>query len=158
MVTATNWTRPRPPIRSELPGHECIGRGLKDGTPRYEDNFLGIDHTVLTAAAPVTPGHLIIDVSFTKESEDSPRTARGTTRMLINGTETAQASMRTQPGKFTLSGEGLAIGRDTADPVSRDYPAGQLLRGIRIDHVTINLAGDRYIDEEKEALGMIARE
>jgi len=36
----------------------------------------------------------------------------------INDQKVGEAEIRTQPGKFALSGEGLNIGRDGADPVT----------------------------------------
>jgi arylsulfatase len=66
--------------------------------------------------------------------------------------------IRTQPGPLTLAGEGLCVGRDTGDPVSREYSAPFTLRGGVVKQVTVNVQGERYADLEKEALAAFARE
>ena len=33
-----------------------------------------------------------------------------------------EGRIKTQPGKFSLAGEGLCVGRDSGDPVTDDYP------------------------------------
>ena len=57
----------------------------------------------------------------------------------MNGEVVATGTMRTQPGKFTLSGDGLCIGWDSADPVSPDYQAPFRFTGGQIRFVAIDV-------------------
>jgi arylsulfatase len=45
----------------------------------------------------------------------------GKTKLYVNDKVVAQGPMKTQPGKFTLSGDGLCIGMDSGDAVSQEY-------------------------------------
>jgi hypothetical protein len=47
----------------------------------------------------------------------------------VNEEIVAQGEMKTQPGKFTLSGDGLCIGRDSGDAVSEDYKTPERVAG-----------------------------
>ena len=68
--------------------------------------------------------------------------------------------MKTQMGKFALTGEGLNIGRDGSAPVTDGYPNGQLwtFRGGAIRKVIVDVSGEAYLDLEKEVVGMMRRE
>lgn len=140
---------------SRFGGHSLF---FKDGILHYAYNFLGIDETLVSAPNPVAPGQHSIVVEFVKDGEDPPGVAHGTVRLSVDGTEAASGELRTQPGKFSLAGEGLGVGRDTADPVSKQYPAGFELDHVSIDHVTVTVDGDHYVNAEVEAHAMLARE
>lgn len=131
---------------------------VKGGKLHYSYNFLGIDETQIVSGEPLATGQHSINVVFAKDSEDPPGVAHGTLTLSVDGSEVGRGTLRTQPGKFSLAGEGLAVGRDTADPVSKDYPAGFELDGVTIDHVTITPEGGHYINEEMEAHAMLVRE
>ena len=63
-------------------------------------------------------------------------------------------------GKFTLSGEGLCVGRDSAAAVADDY-AGDMpwaFKGSTIEEVIADVRGEPYLDLELEALGMMKRD
>ncbi len=65
-----------------------------------------------------------------------------------------------QVGKFTLSGEGLCVGRDNAAAVAGDY-AGDMpsaFKGGTIEEVIADVSGEAYLDLELEALGMMKRD
>ena len=66
--------------------------------------------------------------------------------------------MRTQPGKFTLCGDGLCVGRDSSDAVSSLYSAPATFKGGTILQVEVNVGDDQYLDLEKEAMAALARE
>ena len=140
---------------SRFGGHSLF---LKEGRPYYAYNFLGIEEQLVAAPTALTVGHHTLVAEFLKEKEDPPAVAHGALVLTVDGVEVARGEIRTQPGKFSLSGEGLSVGRDTADPVSKEYPAEFKPNGLTIDHVTITLEGEQYANEELEALGMLARE
>ena len=60
-------------------------------------------------------------------------------------------------GKFTLSGEGLRVGRDSAAAVTDDY-AGDMpweFTGGTIEEAIADVSGEAYLDLELEAIGMM---
>jgi hypothetical protein len=66
--------------------------------------------------------------------------------------------MRTQLAQFTLCGDGLCIGRDSGDAVSGEYKAPATFKGGTILQVEVNVGDDQYVDLEKQAAAMMARE
>ena len=72
-----------------------------------------------------------------------------------------EGRIKTQPGKFTLAGEGLCVGRDSGEPVTDDYPASNDHHGFiggTINRVAVDVSGEPYLDLEREAAAMLARE
>ena len=70
----------------------------------------------------------------------------------------ASGPMRTQQAQFTLCGDGLCIGRDSADAVSKEYRSPARFKGGTIMEVEVNVGDDRYVDLERQAAAMMARE
>ena len=66
--------------------------------------------------------------------------------------------MRTQAGKFTLSGDGLCIGRDSGDNVSQEYKAPGTFTGGTILGVGVSVGKDQYLDLEQKAAAALAVE
>ena len=64
--------------------------------------------------------------------------------------------MRAQIGPFTLCGDGLCVGYDSADPVSRSYPPNYPFTGGRIIGVGVDIGEDQYLDLEKLAAAAFA--
>ena len=60
---------------------------------------------------------------FEKTGEERQYAPNGDVQWLVSGETVATGTTRTQPGKFTLAGDGLCIGWDSADAVSADYHA-----------------------------------
>ncbi len=75
-------------------------------------------------------------------------------------TKVGEARIKTQPGKFSLAGEGLCVGRDSSEPVTDDYPgtSPHAFTGGTIDRVAVDVSGEPYVDLEREAVAMMARE
>ena len=71
-----------------------------------------------------------------------------------------EGRIKTQPGNFSLAGEGLCVGRDSGEPVTDDYPGEppHVFTGGTIKRVAVDVSGDPYIDLEREAVAMLARE
>ena len=67
--------------------------------------------------------------------------------------------IRTQPGSFGLSGTDLTVGRSIAR-ITDDYPGQRPWRftGGTIKAVAVDVSGEPYIDLERAAAAMIARE
>jgi arylsulfatase len=131
---------------------------VKDGRLHFSDNFLGIEEQHVASTQAVPKGKVVLGAEFTKEKENPPAVANGTLKLYINDKAVGEMKMRTQPGKFALAGEGLCVGRDSADAVSKEYTAPNPFTGGTIKKVTINVGGDHYVDLELEALAMLSRE
>jgi hypothetical protein len=80
--------------------------------------------------------------------------------LYINKEKAGEAKIKTQPGKFSLAGEGLNVGLDRAEPVTGDYPgdAPWAFTGGTIRKVTVDVSGDPWTDREKEAQAAFARD
>jgi arylsulfatase A-like enzyme len=65
-----------------------------------------------------------------------------------------------QPGYFELAGEGLCVGRDSGAAVTDDYPGERPYRftGGVIKRVVVDVSGTPYVDLERQAAAMLARE
>ena len=59
--------------------------------------------------------------------------------------------MRTQAGKFTLSGDGLCVGYDSGDAVSQEYKTPGTFRGGKIEFAGVTVDKAQYFDLEQEA-------
>jgi arylsulfatase len=97
-------------------------------------------------------------VEFVKEGEEPEGVARGRARLFVGDEAVAEGAMRTQPGKFALAGEGLCVGRDSADAVRGDYVAPFAFSGGTITKVTVSVTGEHYVDHDLESQAMLARE
>jgi arylsulfatase len=97
-------------------------------------------------------------MEFTKEGAGDHGEATGTTRLYVDEEIVATGPMRTQQAQFTLCGDGLCVGRDSADAVSKEYAPPARFKGGTIIQVEVNIADDQYIDLERHAAAMMARE
>jgi hypothetical protein len=57
--------------------------------------------------------------------------------------------MKTQEGKFTLSGDGLCIGRDSGDNVSEEYKSPGDFKSGTVLAVAVRVGKQQYLDLEK---------
>ncbi|MRG59636.1 sulfatase-like hydrolase/transferase [Agromyces sp. CFH 90414] len=140
---------------SRFGGHALF---VKDGTITYAYNFLGIPpEDRIQAPAPVSGRH-IIGVEFTKERLGEYREGIGPLKLYVDETLVAEQEIRTVMGHFSLCGEGLTIGRDSADPVSALYGPGFDWKGGAIEKVVFDIADDAYIDLEAHLAAAMARD
>jgi arylsulfatase len=107
-----------------------------------------------------TGENLILSASFDKDGEDPPGVATGILSLYHGDRKVGEARIKTQPGKFMLSGEGLCVGRDSGDPVTDDYPGEPPYRftGGTIKRVAVDVSGEPYLNLEREAQAMLIRE
>jgi arylsulfatase len=63
--------------------------------------------------------------------------------------------MKTQPAKFTLSGDGLCVGYDSGDNVSNLYKSPGTFKGGTIQGVGVTVSGKEYKNLEAEAKRMM---
>ena len=121
-------------------------------------NFLGIKPEQTFVSPELQPGQLTLGVEFVRESAGDHRESLGTAKLYVGEQVVAEGPMRAQIGPFTLCGDGLCVGFDSADPVSRSYPAGFPFTGGRVLGVGVDVGEDQYLGLEKEAAAAFARD
>jgi len=134
---------------------------VKDNRLHYVYNFVGIVEQRVAATEDLPTGeNLILSASFDKDGEDPPGVATGILSLYHGDRKVGEARIKTQPGYFELGGEGLCVGRDSGEAVTDDYPGQRPHRftGGTIKRVVIDVSGEPYLDLEREAEAMLARE
>jgi arylsulfatase len=143
---------------SRFGGHALY---LRDNRLHYVNNFVGITEQRIDAGEDLPTGEgLILSASFDKDGEAAPGVAEGTLTLWHGDKQVGAGRIKTQPGKFSLAGEGLCVGRDSGEPVTDDYPgrAPWAFTGGTLRRVAVDVSGEPYVDLEREAAGMISRE
>jgi catechol 2,3-dioxygenase-like lactoylglutathione lyase family enzyme len=140
---------------SRFGGHSLF---VKDRKLWYVYNFIGVPPEQQFVSEPLEPGKHVLGMEFVKESVGEHHESHGTTRLYVDDEVVAEGPMRTQPGHFTLCGEGLCVGRDSGDAVSKEYKPQFPFTGGTIAKVEINVGEDEYLDLETRAMAMMARE
>lgn len=131
---------------------------VKDGRLCFVYNFLGIAPEQRLDCPVPSPGVHVVGVAFDKQSMTSRLEAVGRMTLYVDDDEVAGAEFRTQSGHYALCGEGLAVGRDSADPVSREYESGFSFSGGRIHRVVYDVGTDAYVDLERRLGAILARD
>ncbi len=134
---------------------------IKGGRLHYVYSFVGSVAQRVVADEDVPQGeNLILAASFDKEGQKASGVATGTLSLYYGDRKVGEGRIKTQPGKFSIAGEGLCVGRDSGAPVTEDYPGERpwAFTGGTIRRVVIDVSGDPYIDLEREAAAMLARE
>ena len=106
----------------------------------------------------MTPGKYTVGMEFIREAGGKNGELIGKTKLYVNDKVVAEGPMRTQPGKFTLSGDGLCIGYDSGDAVSQEYKTPGKFEGGTIFAVGVTVEKAQYTDLEKEAARALARD
>jgi arylsulfatase A-like enzyme len=143
---------------SRFGGHTLY---VKDNRLHYVYSFVGSLEQKIVATEELPTGEsLILSAAFEKEGEDPPGVSVGTLSLFHGDEKVGEGRIRTQPGKFSLAGDGLCVGRDSSDPVTGDYPgaAPWAFTGGTINRVAVDVSGEPYVDLEREAAAMMARE
>jgi arylsulfatase A-like enzyme len=140
---------------SRFGGHALF---LKDQKLWYVYNFLGIAPEQQFVSEKLELGKHVLGMEFTKESTGEYGEAHGTTNLYVDEEIVATGPMRTQLAYFTLCGDGLCVGRDSADAVSKEYRSPARFKGGTIAQVEVDVGDDQYVDLEKLAAAMMARE
>jgi arylsulfatase A-like enzyme len=82
---------------------------------------------------------------------DNGTSGAGSPNGSVNDKVVASGSMKTQPAKFTLSGDGMCIGWDSGDAVSEPYKTPGRFTGGTILVVAVDTGDDVYENLELEA-------
>jgi arylsulfatase A-like enzyme len=142
-------------------GHLMGGHTLyiKDKRLHYVYNWLGEDIQKVTSNVEIDIGRHAFTAEFSRTGQDpKTKSALGTLTLYIDTEQVGQAEIKTQPGYFSLVGEGLCVGRDSASPVSPDYKPPFTFTGGTIDRVVVDVAGEPFMDYEKEVMGWIMKD
>jgi arylsulfatase A-like enzyme len=134
---------------------------VKDNRLHYVYNFVGMAEQKVAATEDLPTGQdQILSASFDKDGEDPPGVATGILSLYHGDRKVGEGRIKTQPGPFELAGEGLCIGRDSGAAVTDDYPGPRPYRftGGTIKRVAVDVSGEPYLDLEREAAAMLARE
>ncbi|HEY6397390.1 MAG TPA: arylsulfatase [Solirubrobacteraceae bacterium] len=131
---------------------------VKGGKLKYVYDWVGEFEQMIESIEPLPTGHVVLSASFEKDGDTMP--AEGTLTLHVNDKPVGEGRIKTQPGKFSLAGEGLNVGRDGGEPVTDDYPAESpwAFVGGEIKRVIIDVSGEPFVDLAKEAEALFARE
>ena len=134
---------------------------VKDNRLHYVYNFAGLTEQKIDGSQDIPAGeNLILSASFDKDGEDPPGLATGILSLYHDDKKVGEGRIKTQPGPFSIAGEGLCAGRDSGEPVTGDYPGEHPypFTGGTIRRVAVDVSGEPYVDLEREAAAMLSRE
>lgn len=132
-----------------LGGHSLF---VQDGHLKYVYNFLGEDEQVVVSSERVPAGAHVLGVRFDRTGAAADGfTPIGDVALHIDDREVGSlGGVRVQPAMFSGVGEGIRVGRDTGQSVSRLYRAPFRFRGGTVAKVTADVSGAPYLDLERE--------
>lgn len=122
---------------------------LKGGLLHYVYNWLGELEQRLDGSDPLPIGPGVVGIEFEKTGSDGA-SPLGDASLHINGVSVATGTIKIQPAFFSLSGEGMNVGRDRGQPVSTDYQSPFALRGAEIDHIELATGAEAAIDVQRQ--------
>jgi len=130
----------------------------KDGKLKYVYNWVGMFEQIVESTERIPTGHVVLSASFDREGDTMP--AEGTLTLYFGDRQVGQGRIKTQPGKFSIAGEGLNVGKDTAEPVSDDYPGSSPwpFTGGTIVRAAVDVSGTPFVDLAEEARMAFARD
>jgi Sulfatase len=131
---------------------------VKDGKLKYVYNWVGLLEQVIESTQTIPTGHVVFSASFAREGDAIP--AEGTLTPHFGDRPVGQGRVKTQPGKFSIAGEGLNVGKDTAEPVSDDYSGSSPwpFTGGTIVKAIVDVSGTPFVDLAEEARMAFARD
>ena len=103
-------------------------------------------------------GRQVFTAEFRKTDDHPNGSALGTLTLYVDTRPVGEAKIMTQPGTFSLVGDGLCVGRDSGSPISReDYLPPFRFTGA-IDRVVVDVGGEPFHDHEKELQAWLTRD
>ncbi len=133
---------------SRFGGHTLF---IKDMKLHYVYNFLGIKPEQQFVSEPLKPGKYLFGMEFIRQKGGKYGESIGVTKLYVNDKVVAEGPMKTQPGKFTLSGDGLCVGMDSGDAVSEEYTTPGKFKNGTLAGVAVSVEKAQYVDLEKLA-------
>ena len=131
---------------------------VKDRRLKFVYNFVGEFDQIVESTEPVPTGPVVLSASFAREGDAMP--AEGTLILHFGDRAVGEGRIKTQPGRFSIAGEGLNVGKDGAEPVTDDYPGDRpwAFTGGTIKRAIIDVSGEPFVDLAKEARMAYARD
>ena len=133
---------------SRFGGHALF---IKDRKLHYVYNFPGIKPEQRLVSERLKPGKHVLGMEFVRKSAGKYHESLGQATLYVDEKVAAKGKLKTQAGKFTLSGDGLCIGRDSGDAVSELYTTPGTFTGGTIHEVAVSVEKKQYLDLEKLA-------
>lgn len=153
--------------------YQWIGRGEQKASCEFDTANISSD--------PDNPTKLRVEfdkietLDSTAANNDFGSSTKGLIKLFVDGTEQNITwdnpfdddsflnlntnEFITQPGKFSLCGEGMNIGRDNGQPVTEDYETPAEFEGAIIKNVAVTIQNDAAeTNAEKEFAGMLWRD
>ena len=87
---------------------------------------------------------------FVKEKMSETHETLGVMKLYIDGKVVTEKPFRTQSGHYAICGEGLCIGYDSGDAVSREYNSKFSFTGGTILKVIYDVSDDAYVNVAHE--------
>jgi arylsulfatase len=120
----------------------------KDQKLQYSNNYVAIEEYKVISEEKVPPGKLSLSMEFKKTGPPdfkNGKGAPGTVTLYINDKAVGSGKiLNTCPLGYSLSGDGLSVGRDTLSAVSTDYPRSEFPFTGTIRRVTVYLGNDQH--------------
>ena len=141
---------------SRFGGHALF---IRERKLYYVYNFLGIKpEQRFVSKGLLTPGPHTVGMAFVREKSGKYGESIGKTQLYIDEEVVASGPMKTQPGHFSLSGDGICVGYDSEDRVTDEYKAPNPFTDGTILGVAVDVGEDVYLDLEKEAAAAMSRD
>jgi arylsulfatase len=131
---------------------------LKGGKLKYVYNWVGEFEQFVESDTPIPLGETVLSAVFRKEGDAMP--TEGTLTLYFGDEKVGEGRIKTQPGKFSLAGEGLNVGKEGGEPVTDDYPGAfpWAFVGGEIHLATVSVDGHPWVDLQTELAGAFARD
>ena len=143
-------------VGSRHGGHSLF---IKDHKLWYVNNFIGIPpEQQLVSPDDLTLGKHVLGAEFQLASLGEHHEAIGTALLHVDDNAVATAPWKTQNGQFALVGDGLSIGRDADDSVSKEYSPEFPFTGGSITVVEISVGDESYVDLETDFQAAMSRD
>ena len=110
---------------------------VKDGTPKFTYNYLGLERPTATANAKLPKGKSTVKMDFAYDG--GKLGAGGTATLYINGKSVGSTKVEQTEFSVFSADETAGVGVDAETPVSDDYDRASSMFTGSIDKVTINL-------------------
>ncbi|MGH9027838.1 MAG: arylsulfatase, partial [Acidimicrobiia bacterium] len=131
---------------------------VKEGQLAFAYNFLGIPPEQRLACPAPRSGTHVVGVEFVKDSVGHDLEVLGKMTLYVDDKAVGKGDFRTQSGHYALCGEGLCIGYDSGDAVSKEYTPKFPFTGGRIIKVVYDVGKDGYVDVERKFAAALARD
>jgi arylsulfatase len=142
---------------SHFGGHTLY---VKDNRLHYVYNFVGMLEQKIVASENLPVGqNLIVSAEFIKDDVNGGGVCTGVLSLYQGEKKVAEDRIKTQPAPFGITGSGLTIGR-SGHAITYDYPGKRpwpVTEGS-IHFAAVDVSGEPYVDLEREAAAMMARE